>query len=156
MKLVSACLAGINCMWNGKSKPCQEVINLVKQGKAIPVCPEQLGGLKTPRIPQEIQGGTGKDVLDGKCKVMNKNREDVTQQFIKGAEETLKIAELAGAKEFIAKSKSPSCGCGVTYDGTFSGTLIKGDGVTVAFLKRKGINVVTEEEIQLKNKNKIG
>ena len=134
-------------MWNGKSKPCQEVINLVKQGKAIPVCPEQLGGLKTPRIPQEIQGGTGKDVLDGKCKVMNKNREDVTQQFIKGAEETLKIAELAGAKEFIAKSKSPSCGCGVTYDGTFSGTLIKGDGVTVAFLKRKGINVVTEEEI---------
>ena len=133
-------------MWNNESKPCKKIIDLVKQGKAILVCPEQLGGLKTPRIPQEIQGGTGEDVLDGKCKVINKNGEDVTQQFIKGAKETLKIAKLAGAKKFIAKSKSPSCGCGTTYDGTFSGTLIKGDGVTAAFLKRKGINVVTEKE----------
>lgn len=82
MKIVSACLAGINCMWNGESKLCQEVIDLVKQGKAIPICPEQLGGLKTPRIPQEIQNGTGEDVLDGKCKVVNKNGEDVTKQFI--------------------------------------------------------------------------
>ncbi|MEA2089119.1 MAG: DUF523 domain-containing protein [Patescibacteria group bacterium] len=145
MKLVSACLAGINCMWNDKSKPCQKIINLVKQGKAIPVCPEQLGGLKTPRIPQEIQGGTGEDVLDGKCKVLNKNREDVTQQFIKGAEEAFKIAKLVDAKEFIAKSKSPSCGCGATYDGTFSGKLLKGNGVTVALLKRKGINVISEK-----------
>ena len=72
-------------MWNGKSKPCQKVIDLIKQGKAIPVCPEQLGGLKTPRIPQEIQGGTEEDVLNGKCKVVNKNGEDVTKQFIRGA-----------------------------------------------------------------------
>lgn len=146
MKIVSACLTGIDCMWNGKSKPCQKVIDLVKQGKAIPVCPEQLGGVKTPRIPQEIQGGTGEDVSNGKCKVVNKNGEDVTQQFIKGAEEALKIAKLVNAKEFIAKSKSPSCGCGLTYDGTFSGKLIKGDGVATAFLKKNGIKVVNEKE----------
>lgn len=135
-------------MWNGESKPCQEVIDLVKQGKAIPVCPEQLGGLKTPRIPQEIQNRTGKDVLDGKCKVVNKNGKDVTKQFIKGAEETLKIAKLVNAKEFIAKSKSPSCGCGLTYDGTFSGKLIKGDGVTVALLRKNGIKIINEKEYQ--------
>lgn len=135
-------------MWNGESKPCQEVIDLVKQGKAIPVCPEQLGGLRTPRIPQEIQNGTGKDVLGGKCRVVNKNREDVTEQFIKGAEEALKIAKLVNAKEFIAKSKSPSCGCGLTYDGTFSGKLIKGDGVTVALLRKNGIGIINEKEYQ--------
>ncbi len=148
MKIVSACLAGVNCMWNGESKPCQEVIDLVKQGKAIPVCPEQLGGLKTPRIPQEIQNGTGKDVLGGKCKVVNRNGEDVTKQFIKGAEEALKIAKLVNAKEFIAKSKSPSCGCGLTYDGTFSGKLIKGDGVTAALLRKNGVGIINEKEYQ--------
>ena len=148
MKIVSACLVGINCMWNGKSKPCQEVIDLVRQGKAIPVCPEQLGGLKTPRTPQEIQNGTGEDVLSEKCKVVNKNGKDVTKQFIKGAKETLRIAKLTGAEEFIAKSKSPSCGCGLTYDGTFSGKLIKGDGVATAFLKKNGIRVINEKEYQ--------
>ena len=147
MKIVSACLIGIKCMWNEEARPCQKIISLVKQGKAIPVCPEQLGGLKTPRIPQEIQGGTGEDVLNGKCKVMNKNRENVTKQFIKGAEETLKIAKLIGAKEFIAKSKSPSCGCGQIYNGAFSKELIVGDGVTTALLKKHGIKVITEKEL---------
>ena len=146
MKIVSACLIGINCMWSGKSKPCQKVIDLVKQGKAIPVCPEQLGGLKTPRVPQEIQGGTGRDVLNEKCKVVNKNGEDVTEQFIRGAEEALRIAKLVNAKECSAKSKSPSCGCGLTYDGTFYGNLIPGDGVATAFLKKNGIRVMNEKE----------
>ena len=147
MKIVSACLAGIKCRYDEKTKPCLKVIELVKQGMAVPVCPEQLGGLPTPRIPQEIQGCSGEEVLDGKCKVINKEGIDVTENFIKGAEEVLKIARLTDAEEFIGKSKSPSCGCGQTYDGTFSGKLIKGDGVTTALLKRNGIKVITEEDI---------
>lgn len=147
MKIVSACLCGINCAWNGKSKPSQKIIELMESEEMIPICPEQLGGLSTPRIPQEIQGCSGKDVLAGRCKVMNKNGEDVTAQFIRGAEEALKIAKLTGATEFIAKSKSPSCGCGSTYDGTFSGTLIEEDGVTTALLKQNGIKVINEEDL---------
>lgn len=147
MKIASACLCGINCAWNGKSKSSQQVIDLMKTGEIIPVCPEQLGGLSTPRIPQEIQGCSGEDVLAGKCKIVDKDGGDVTAQFIRGAEETLKIAKLTGATEFIAKSKSPSCGCGSTYDGTFSGTLIEGDGVTTALLKQNGIKVTSEEDL---------
>ena len=147
MKIISACLCGVNCAWNGQTKTSEKAVELVKRGEAIPVCPEQLGGLSTPRIPQEIQAGSGEDVLCCKCKVVNKNEEDVTAQFIRGAEETLKIAKLIGATEFIAKSKSPSCGCGSTYDGTFSGTLITGDGVTTALLKQNGIKVISENEL---------
>jgi len=148
MKLCSACLLGIKCAWDGKDRYKNErVIELLKKEVLIPVCPEQLGGLSTPRIPQEIQGCSGEKVLDGKCKVKNKSDEDVTKQFIKGAEETLKIAKLLGIKEFIAKQKSPSCGCGKTYDGTFSGKLIDGDGVTTALLKRNGIKIISEEDL---------
>ena len=146
MKLISACLLGIKCAWDGKDNyKSDKVIELLNSETLIPVCPEQLGGLKTPRIPQEIQGGTGEDVLDGKCRVLNRNGEDVTQEFITGAEETLKIARLLHIKEFISKSKSPSCGCGQIYNGTFSQKLIDGDGVTTALLKRNGIRVITEE-----------
>ena len=148
MKLCSACLLGIKCAWDGKDRYKNEkVIELSKKEILIPVCPEQLGGLPTPRIPQEIQGCSGEKVLDNKCKVKNKSGEDVTKQFIKGAKETLKIAKLLGIKEFIAKSKSPSCGCGKTYDGTFSGKLIDGDGVTTALLKRNGIKVISERDL---------
>jgi uncharacterized protein YbbK (DUF523 family) len=101
--------------------------------------------LRTPRARQEIQGGTGEEVLDGKCRVLNTDGEDVTQEFIVGAEETLRIARLLHIDEFIGKSRSPSCGCGQMYDGAFSGKLVDGDGVTTALLKRNGIRVVTEE-----------
>jgi len=147
MKLVSACLLGIKSTWDGKSKKNEKIIELSKKEILIPVCPEQLGGLPTPRIPQEIQGCSGEKVLDGKCKVKNKTGKDVTKQFIKGAKETLKIAKLFKVKEFIGKSKSPSCGCGEIYDGSFSGKLIKGDGVTTALLKRNGIKVITEKDL---------
>jgi uncharacterized protein YbbK (DUF523 family) len=113
----------------------------------VPVCPEQLGGLATPRVPQEVQGGTGEDVLNGKCKVINKNGEDVTRQFIRGAEETLRIVRQLNIREFIGKSKSPSCGCGKIYDGSFSGRLIKGDRVTSALLQRSGIRIIPEEDL---------
>jgi uncharacterized protein YbbK (DUF523 family) len=113
MKLISACLLGVKCTWSSDDRYKNDrAIELSRVETQIPVCPEQLGGLSTPRAPQEIQGGTGEDVLDGKCKVLNKNREDVTKEFIRGAEETLKIVRQLNIKEFIGKSKSPSCGCG--------------------------------------------
>lgn len=148
MRLISACLLGIKCAWDGKDiYRSDKLIQLLKSQVLVPVCPEQLGGLKTPRAPQEIQGGTGQDVLDGKCKVLNINGEDVTQEFITGAEEALKIIKLFRIEEFIGKSRSPSCGCGQIYDGTFSHTLVQGDGVTTALLKRNGIKVISEEDL---------
>lgn len=147
VKLVSACLLGIECAWDGKSRyKNDKIINLLKDETLIPVCPEQLGGASTPRVPQEIQGFSGEYVLDGKCKVLNKFHDDVTKRFIKGAYEVLNIAKIYGINEFIAKQKSPSCGCGKVYDGTFSGKVINGDGVTTALLKRNGIKVISEED----------
>jgi uncharacterized protein YbbK (DUF523 family) len=146
VKLISACLLGIKCAWDGQDiYKSDKAIELSNSEMLMPVCPEQLGGLRTPRAPQEIQGATGEDVLDGKCKVLNINGEDVTQKFINGAEETLKIVKLFHIEKFIGKSRSPSCGCGQIYDGTFSRALIYGDGVTTALLKRNGISVITEE-----------
>jgi uncharacterized protein YbbK (DUF523 family) len=148
MRLISACLLGVRCTWSSDDKYKNDrAIELSRVETLIPVCPEQLGGLATPRAPQEIQGSTGEDVLNGKCKVLNKNGEDVTEEFIRGAEETLKIIRQLNIKEFIGKSKSPSCGCGQIYDGSFSGRLIKGDGVTIALLRRNGIRVTPEEDL---------
>jgi uncharacterized protein YbbK (DUF523 family) len=148
VKLISACLLGIKCAWDGQDiYKSNKAIELSNSETLLPICPEQLGGLKTPRAPQEIQGGTGEDVLDGKCKVLNINGEDVTQEFINGAEETWKIVKLFRIEEFIGKSRSPSCGCGQIYDGTFSWELIDGDGVTTALLKRNGIRVINEEDL---------
>lgn len=137
MKIVSACLAGIKCRWDGEARPCQKVIELVKQGKAIPVCPEQLGGLTTPRSSAEQKND----------KVFTKDGKDITTQFERGAEEALKIAKLANCNKAIIKSKSPSCGSGKIYDGTFSGKLIDGDGVFAKILKKSSIKVLTEDEI---------
>lgn len=147
MKIISACLFGIKCQYNNRGSQNSKAVELLKSEVLIPVYPEQLGGLKTPRARQEIQGGKGKDVLNRKARVMNEKGEDVTGQFIKGAEETLIIANLFRVKEFIAKSNSPSCGCGKIYDGTFSAKLIDGDGVTVALLKRNGIKITLEKDL---------
>jgi len=124
-------------MWDCDSAPCQKVIDLIKEGKAILVCPEQLGGLSTPRIPAE-QKGEG---------VTRKDGVNVTSEFKRGAEEALKIAKLAGCNEAILKSKSPSCGCGKVYDGTFSGRLIDGDGVFCKLLKENGFKVLTDKDL---------
>lgn len=148
MKFISACLLGIRCAWSGDDKYKNErAIELSKVETLIPVCPEQLGGLSTPRASQEIQGGTGEIVLDGKCRVINKKGQDVTREFIKGAEETLKIARQLRIKEFIGKSRSPSCGCAQIYDGSFSGKLIEGDGVTTALLRRSGVKIISEDDL---------
>ncbi len=137
MKLCSACLLGIECRYDGKSKPNMKVIELAKKEVLIPVCPEQLGGLSTPREPQERIGN----------RVLTKTGKDVTKNLNKGAEQVLIIAKLFGIKEAILKQRSPSCGCGQIYDGTFSGRVINGDGVTTALLKRNKIKVVSEEDL---------
>lgn len=148
MIIVSACLAGVNCKYNGRNSFNETVVRLVAEGKAIPVCPEQLGGCTTPRPAVEIAGGTGADVLAGQRKVVSENEEDATAQFIKGAREVLALAQMAGCKKAILKARSPSCGCGKIYDGTFSGKLIQGNGVTAELLLQHGITVRTEEEIE--------
>ncbi|NLX69773.1 MAG: DUF523 domain-containing protein [Clostridiales bacterium] len=147
MILVSACLAGINCKYNGGNNVVPEIVELVKQGKAIPVCPEQLGGLPTPRTPAEIKGGTAQDVLNGRAAVIMRNGKDVTSNFVKGAVETLRFCRDVGIKQAILKSRSPSCGKGYVYDGSFSGRLTEGNGVTAHMLMENGIYVITENEI---------
>ena len=137
MIIVSACLAGQHCRYDGGEKSNGEVVRLVAEGKAIPVCPEQAGGLTTPRLPCEIVNG----------RVMRKDGADVTAEFEKGARECLALAKLAGAKEAILKAKSPSCGAGRVYDGTFSGTVVPGDGVFAAMCRKEGINLLTEEDL---------
>jgi len=109
----------------------------------IPVCPEEAGGLPTPRPPAEIVGGDGEDVLNGKAKVMTVDGRDVTDAYLKGAHHALQVAQAHGATQVILKARSPSCGCSDIYDGTFSGTLTSGDGVTTALLKRHGITVTS-------------
>ena len=137
MKLCSACLLGIRCRYDGKSKPNEKVLALSKKEVLIPVCPEQFGGLPTPREPSEQRGE----------KVVTKSGKSVTENFKNGAEEVLKLAKLFNINEAILKQRSPSCGSGQIYDGTFSETLIKGDGVTTALLKSNGIKVVSEEDL---------
>ncbi|HNW83689.1 MAG TPA: DUF523 domain-containing protein [bacterium] len=136
MIIISACLAGTPCRWDGIAKPDKRIIEMVKAGKAIPVCPEQLGGLPTPRDPSEIANG----------RVISKKGTDVTAQFDKGAQIVLRLAKLFECKEAILKSRSPSCGSGKIYDGTFSGNLVSGDGITARLLKDNGITVHTEED----------
>ena len=127
----------MNCKGDGKSSPLQLVIELVRSEEAIPVCPEQLGGLPTPRAPAEKKGD----------RVFTKDGKDVTEEFDKGAAEALKIAQLANCKKAILKSKSPMCGSGKVYDGTFSGKLTVGNGIFAGLLKKNGIKVLTEEDL---------
>jgi len=137
MKLCSACLLGVKCRYNGKSALNKKVVSLLRSEVLIPVCPEQLGGLPTPREPAEIVGN----------RVFTISGRDVTENFIRGAKETLRIAKLFNISEAIMKQGSPSCGFGRIYDGTFSGKTRKGEGVTATLLKKHGIKIVTEEDL---------
>jgi len=137
--IVSACLAGLATRFDGTSCEDKEVSDLVKQGKAMPVCPEILGGLIVPRSSAQISCGDGRDVLYGKAKVVNQNKEDVTDFFLKGAYRCLEIARLFGIKRAILKDKSPSCGCGRIY--TKREVTIRGDGVTTSLLRSNRIKV---------------
>jgi uncharacterized protein YbbK (DUF523 family) len=142
MKLVSACLAGVPCRYDGQARCREEIAALVRSGEARVFCPEALGGLESPREPSEIVGGDGFDVLDGKARVMSRGGKDVTGEFVRGAEAVLALCRKYGAEEVLLKSKSPSCGVGKIYDGTFTNTLRPGFGVTAALLKRNRIKIV--------------
>lgn len=136
--VVSACLLGIACRYDGKEKKVAEVLELTKKYNLIPVCPEQLGGLPTPRIPCEIVGD----------KAINQNGVDYTQEYVKGAYESLKIAKIYNSHIAILKEKSPSCGCKQIYDGTFSKTLIDKKGITAKLFDDNKITVIGESELE--------
>lgn len=143
MILISACLAGIACRYDGKAIEHEGIMQLVKAGKAMLVCPEMLGGLPSPRTSCEQHCNA-----DGTIRVKTKAGADHTDAFKLGAQKTLDIARIVGAETAILKSRSPSCGCGKIYDGTFSGKLIPGNGFTAQLLLDHNINVITEEEME--------
>ena len=150
MIIVSACLLGENCKYSGGNNKSENVIKYLEDKEYILVCPEQLGGLSTPRNPSEIityGNKDGNDVLSGCTKVLSNNGIDVTKNFIQGAEETLKIAKEHNAKTAILKAGSPSCGYKKIYDGTFLGNKIQGMGVTAAILNKENIALLDEDDI---------
>jgi len=135
--LVSACLLGVCCRYDGGSKPADAVLALAPRFHLVPVCPEQLGGLPTPR-PRHERAGEG---------IVSEHGQDGTEAFERGAQEALRIAQITGCRRAILKARSPSCGVGEIYDGTFSGALVRGDGVLAEKLKKAGIAVGTEDEL---------
>ena len=145
MIIVSACLAGVNCKYNGGNNENEFVKKLVDQGKAIMVCPEQFGGLTTPRDPSEISCG----------KVFSCKGKDVTKEYNIGAKRACIVAEAVNAKIAILKAKSPSCGFGKIYDGSFSGKLINGNGVGANALFEMGIKIYTEKDLEKEDVKEI-
>ena len=135
--LISACLLGVNCRYDGGGKLIEGIEKLKEIYNLIPICPEIYGGLQTPREPAEIING----------KVVNRKGKDVNENFHRGANETLHLAKLYNCKYAILKERSPSCGFGKIYDGTFSGNLVKGNGITAELLSKNGIKVIGESEI---------
>lgn len=149
MIFVSACLVGINCKYSGGNNFNEKVFNLVKEGKAIPICPEQLGGLQTPRNPAEIKIINGK-----KCVIDNKNNE-VTENFEKGAKEVLELAKKLNITKAILQPRSPSCGVGKIYNGNFNGELVNGNGILAELCIKNGIDVISSEDYKKINLNYV-
>ena len=145
--LLSACLAGRACRYDGSDNADDRVATLVREQRAVLVCPEEDGGLGTPRPPAEIVGGDGHDVIAGRAKVMTEQGRDVTDEYLRGARLALDRARAAGVTTAVLKARSPSCGKGCIYDGSFTRTARTGDGVTAALLEANGISVVTDEEL---------
>lgn len=145
--LISACLAGRACRFDGSANTDDWVSRLVAQGRAVLICPEVDGGLGTPRPPAEIVGGDGGDVLEGNARVETADGRDVTDAYLRGARRALQTARRAGVGVAVLKARSPSCGRGAIYDGSFTRSLAVGDGVTAALLQRNGVRVLTEEEL---------
>lgn len=136
--LVSACLVGVNCRYNAKPIPVgEEIAQLMEKHELIPFCPEAYGGLTTPRAPSEIRNG----------RVFSSQGRDVTEEFERGAREALALARRFGCEAAVLKERSPSCGSGFVYDGSFTGRLVEGDGVTAGLLKDAGIRVYGESQL---------
>lgn len=136
--LISACLLGVRCRYDGASKARPLAEALAEHHTLIPICPEQMGGLSTPRPPSERRGD----------RVVANTGADVTEQYRRGAEEALRLCQLFGCEAAVLKERSPSCGSGEIYDGTFTGQLIPGDGTTAELLKAHGIPVYGESQIE--------
>jgi uncharacterized protein YbbK (DUF523 family) len=153
--LVSGCLLGIPCAYDGEARSVRELVALAAQGWAVPICPEVAGGLPIPRPTAEIVGGgglfqsDGEDVLDGRARVVMVTGEDVSEAYMRGAERTLVAARRYGITTAILKQRSPSCGSTHIYDGTHSGRLITGRGVTAALLVRNGLTVWSESDVDV-------
>ena len=142
--VVSGCLAGLCCRYDGGSNPCAQVVKLVEAGLAVPVCPESLSGLPVPRPPcEQMLYGPDK----GEIRVLSRDGADVTAAFELGAERALSAALATGAREAILKARSPSCGVGEVYDGSFSHTLRPGDGLWAARLREAGFRLWTEDSL---------
>jgi uncharacterized protein YbbK (DUF523 family) len=141
--LVSACLAGVNCRYDGSNTLNKKVAQLVQEGKGVAICPEMIAGLNTPRACCEM-------VQDqkGRKKIVSKDGEDFTKEFMDGAMKTLEIIKVIGIKKAILQERSPSCGYGRIYDGTFKGTLKKGNGLVAELLIENGIEIYTENELE--------
>lgn len=136
--LISACLMGMHCRYNGTGAMLEEAAQLMEKYHLIPVCPEIYGGMMTPRNPAE------------RCaeKVVTAQGEEVTDAYLRGAEEILRLSELYACKIAILKERSPSCGYGTIYDGTFSGTLVPGNGITAELLAKKGVRILGESKVK--------
>lgn len=157
--MVSACLMGINCRYDGTAKTVPELVEVLHGMELVPFCPEVLGGLETPRPPAEIQDGTGAAVLAGSARIFDRAGVDKTAAFIKGARAVLDLAREVQPEFVILKANSPSCGTGRIYDGSFGGVLRDGDGVAGALLRSAGIRVYSERDLlertaQILGKNK--
>lgn len=137
MLAVSNCLLGVNCKYNGGNNYSEKLVSFLKGKDYIVLCPEVMGGLKVPRVPCEIVGE----------RVLSKEGEDFTKEYKKGAEISLALCKEHNVTTAILQTRSPSCGCGLIYDGTFTNTKIKGDGITARLLKENGINVINIEEL---------
>ncbi|HNX91360.1 MAG TPA: DUF523 domain-containing protein [Candidatus Omnitrophota bacterium] len=144
--LISACLSGQCCAYDGKSRLLSCVSLLKERFDLIPVCPELLGGFCSPREKHEIRGGTGADVLSGKASVVSETGADHTDQFLEGAKRTLEIAVTHNVCAALLKAKSPSCGFGQIYSGYFNAQMIPGNGVAAELLSRNGVKIFTEKD----------
>ncbi len=147
--LVSRCLLGHRVRYDGgASGPFDLLEQWIEEGRVVPLCPEVAGGLPTPRAAAEIPGGQGGEVLDGTAAVITTEGENVSAQFLEGARQALELVQKHGIRVAVLKANSPSCGNLLTYDGTFSGTKVNGEGVTAALLKRHGVRVFSELELR--------
>lgn len=145
---ISACLSGIACRYDGGSNEITALKELVETGQAVMICPEVLGGLPTPRHPAEIQGGDGFDVWKGQARVLDNAGNDLTEAFKQGAIKAFEELRELQITELVLKERSPSCGSSLIYDGSFSGTRIKGVGVATAYFIQQGLPVYSEENWQ--------
>ncbi|TBV03047.1 2-thiouracil desulfurase family protein [Phytopseudomonas dryadis] len=147
--LVSRCLLGHPVRYDGGAlAPSGVVERWCAEGRIVALCPEVAGGLPTPRAPAEIRGGQGAQVLDGLLPVLSIDGEDVSAAFRAGAEQALELVERHGIRVALLKANSPSCGNHETYDGSFNGRKVSGEGVTAALLRRAGVQVFNEHELQ--------